>query len=143
MTTNLNTTIKTDDIQSTTIPEAIAEILSRYDIGHLALRLNIGAGDLAEAIATHIVMTDTDWTPDLMSSQMTLDEAIEELQDNINLRGAHAVLLRDATHGYRTELHAGHAGNCCCDRHPGFVWREEAPYTRPDVMIADIQEAIR
>jgi hypothetical protein len=58
-------------------------------------------------------------------------EAIEELKKNINCGMAHAVLLRSKD-GYRTELHAGHAGSCCCDAHADYVWREDGAYTDPD-----------
>ena len=63
-----NDTIPTDSIQSTTIPEVLEEIAAKYGeyIDNLAARLNIGDGDLVEAIATHIVITDTDWTLSLI-----------------------------------------------------------------------------
>ncbi len=62
---------------------------------------------------------------------MEKHEAIEELRRNINCNFSHAVLLKGDA-GYRTELHPGHAGNCCCDQHEDFVWRETSPYTDPD-----------
>jgi len=62
---------------------------------------------------------------------MEKNQAIEELKNNINVNFCHAVLLRDADE-YYTELHSGHAGNCCCDDHENFVWREESGYTDPD-----------
>jgi hypothetical protein len=57
--------------------------------------------------------------------------AQKELLININLNFSHAVLLRDKKGSWKTELHGGHAGNCCCDQHDDFVWREESPYTDP------------
>jgi hypothetical protein len=60
---------------------------------------------------------------------MEKGEAIAELRNNINLNFSHAVLLRNDKDGYYTELHGGHAGNCCCNQHDDFVWREESPYT--------------
>jgi len=63
---------------------------------------------------------------------MEKKEAIEELRQNINCNFTHAVLLKNSTRGYFTELHTGHAGNCCCNQHEDFVWREEAPYTNPE-----------
>jgi hypothetical protein len=62
---------------------------------------------------------------------MTKQEAIEELELNINTNFTHAVLLCNNGE-YRTELHTCHAGNCCCDQHEDFVWREESPWTDPD-----------
>ena len=59
-------------------------------------------------------------------------EALKELEQNINLNFAHAVLLKNKKNEYRTELHSGHAGNCCCAGHQDFVWREELPYTDPE-----------
>lgn len=61
---------------------------------------------------------------------MTKKDALKELKKNINLNFAHAVLLQN-NGSYRTELHGGHAGNCCCCDHPDFVWREESVYTNP------------
>jgi len=46
---------------------------------------------------------------------------------------AHAVLLKDED-GYYCELHGGHAGNCCCNQHEDYIWREDTPYTYPDVI---------
>lgn len=60
---------------------------------------------------------------------MTKREAISELRRNINT-GGHAVLLRDGRSWY-TELHGGAAGNCCCDEHEDYVWRETSYYTDP------------
>lgn len=62
---------------------------------------------------------------------MTKSAAKKELARNINCNFSHAVLLRDNAGSYRTELHAGHAGNCCCNQHEDFVWRETAVYTDP------------
>ena len=62
------------------------------------------------------------------NKRMSLSEAKEELKDNINLNFSHAVLLKDKD-GYYTELHGGHAGNCCCCSHEDFVWRASGPYT--------------
>jgi len=62
---------------------------------------------------------------------MDAKSAQRELLANINLNFSHAVLLRDKRGSWRTELHGGHAGNCCCDQHEDFVWREESPYTEP------------
>lgn len=59
---------------------------------------------------------------------MNKNEAIENLKANINLNFSHAVLLKNKD-GYYTELHPGHAGNCCCNQHDDFVWREESAYT--------------
>jgi len=61
-------TIKTNGIKSETIQEAIKEIEIKYSI----------TGDKAEAIASHIVYTDEDWT----------DEEPEEgeKQNHITLR---------------------------------------------------------
>lgn len=57
--------IKTDDIDAVTIEDAQDEICAKYadDIEWLSGVLNIAGGDLVEAIATHIVMEDEDWTP--------------------------------------------------------------------------------
>jgi len=63
---------------------------------------------------------------------MEKQEALKELERNINYRSTHAVLLCDEKGSYYTELHPGHAGNCCCCDHEDFVWREENPYTDPD-----------
>ena len=65
---------------------------------------------------------------------MTKKDAIEKLGLNINLNFSHAVLLKDGDN-YYTELHGGHAGNCCCCDHPNFVWREECPYTDPQELL--------
>ncbi len=62
---------------------------------------------------------------------MTKQAALKKLARNINCNFSHAVLLRDSTGSWRTELHPGHAGNCCCNQHLDFVWRETAPYTDP------------
>jgi hypothetical protein len=59
-------------------------------------------------------------------------EAIEELKLNINGKHGHAVLLQGDDGCWYTELHAGHAGNCCCNQRRDFVWREESPYTDPE-----------
>lgn len=67
---------------------------------------------------------------------MNIREAKKELLANINCNFSHAVLLRDKKGSWRTELHGGHAGNCCCDDHSDFVWRETSPYTDP----ADVRE---
>ena len=66
---------------------------------------------------------------------MRLREAKQELLANINAGYSHAVLLRDGR-GYKTELHPGHAGNCCCNEDEGYVWSEQGPYTDP----AEIRE---
>ncbi len=65
---------------------------------------------------------------------MTQKEAIEDLRDTINTPGApcHAVLFHNSVDGYYVSLHAGFAGNCCCDWHKDFVWREEVGYTPPE-----------
>jgi hypothetical protein len=63
---------------------------------------------------------------------MTKQDAIEELRANINLNFAHAVLLCNDNDGYYTDLHGGHSGNCCCNDHDDFVWREDSPYTDED-----------
>lgn len=68
---------------------------------------------------------------------MRLREAKAELKRNINLNYTHAV-LRVVGRSYYTELHGGHAGNCCCNEADGFVWREESPYT-DEQEIRDIQ----
>ena len=60
---------------------------------------------------------------------MSKREAIKELRRNINT-GGHAVLLREGR-SWRTELHTGHAGNCCCNDHDDYVWRETSYYTDP------------
>lgn len=65
---------------------------------------------------------------------MTKKQAIKELRCNINLNFCHAVLLHNKQDGYYTELHPGHAGNCCCNQHRDFVWREGGPYTDPTVL---------
>jgi hypothetical protein len=70
---------------------------------------------------------------------MKRSEAIKELKHNINCNFSHAVLLCDSKGSWRTELHPGHAGNCCCDEHKDFVWRETSPYTDPSE-IDDITE---
>lgn len=70
---------------------------------------------------------------------MRRSEALKELRANINRNFSHAVLLCDSKGSWRTELHSGHAGNCCCDEHKDFVWRETAPYTYPSE-IDDITE---
>lgn len=62
---------------------------------------------------------------------MNARDAKRELKANINLNFSHAVLLRDKSGSWRTELHGGHAGNCCCNEHKDFIWREESPYTDP------------
>ncbi len=67
---------------------------------------------------------------------MTLAQAKKELLKNINMNFAHAVLLKTIINlknedGYYTEVHGGHAGNCCCNQHSDFVWREDSPYTDP------------
>ena len=62
---------------------------------------------------------------------MTLAQAKKELLKNINMNFAHAVLLKNED-GYYTETHGGHAGNCCCNQHDDFVWREDSPYTDPE-----------
>lgn len=69
---------------------------------------------------------------------MTLAQAKKELMKIINMKFAHAVLLQNED-GYYTELHSGHAGNCCCNQHSDFVWRETSPYTDPD----EVEEIIR
>ena len=61
---------------------------------------------------------------------MSKQEAIRELGRNINTGGGHAVLLR-AGRSWYTELHAGAAGNCCCNEHEHYVWREASYYTNP------------
>ena len=61
---------------------------------------------------------------------MTKQEAKKELEANINMHFTHAVLLHNSE-GYYTELHGGHAGNCCCCGHEDFVWRETSVYTYP------------
>lgn len=61
---------------------------------------------------------------------MTKRQAVSELRRNLNT-GGHAVLLRTGR-SWRTELHAGHAGNCCCNGHEDFEWREERIYTDLD-----------
>ena len=43
--------IKTNDIEATTIKEAMEEIRAKYNI----------TGDKLEAIASHIIYSDTDW----------------------------------------------------------------------------------
>lgn len=69
---------------------------------------------------------------------MTKKNAIRELKANINLNFSHAVLLYNGR-SWRTELHAGHAGNCCCNDHDDFVWRETTPYTDIDDMMREIE----
>lgn len=59
---------------------------------------------------------------------MTLTQAKKKLLKNINLNFSHAVLLKNEE-DYYIELHGGHAGNCCCNQHDDFVWRETSPYT--------------
>lgn len=72
---------------------------------------------------------------------MDKSSAIRELKKNINCNFSHAVLLYDGR-SWRTELHGGHAGNCCCNDHDDFVWRETAPYTEPDDVVLEISDAI-
>ena len=59
---------------------------------------------------------------------MTLAQAKKELLENINMNFVHAVLLKNED-GYYTEVHSGHGGNCCCDQHSDFVWREDSAHT--------------
>jgi len=54
------TTVTTSSIVGVTIPAVIVELESREDIRALGY-------DIIEAIATHIVMTDTDWSSDLIN----------------------------------------------------------------------------
>jgi len=61
---------------------------------------------------------------------MTLRQAQSELRANVNTGSSHAVLLRSGR-SWRTELHAGYAGNCCCDDNEDYIWREAGPYTYP------------
>jgi len=58
-------TIKTNEIKSETIQEAIREIEEKYGI----------TGDKAEAIASHIVYTDEDWTDDEPEEEMETEKA--------------------------------------------------------------------
>lgn len=61
--------IKADDINAITMSDAQDEILAKYadDIEWLSGVLNIAQGDLIEAITTHIVTDDEDWTPSMVS----------------------------------------------------------------------------
>jgi len=54
------TTVTTSSIVGVTISAVIVELESREDIRDLGY-------DTIEAIATHIVMTDTDWSSDLIN----------------------------------------------------------------------------
>ena len=65
----------------------------------------------------------------LSYTKQTKEEAKEELKGNINVNFCHAVILENENLGYFVELHAGHAGNCCCDSDADFVWREDGVYT--------------
>jgi hypothetical protein len=65
---------------------------------------------------------------------MIKSTAIKNLKKNINCNFAHAVLLQK-NGDYRVELHPGHAGNCCCNEHDDFVWRETAAYTYPSELL--------
>lgn len=60
---------------------------------------------------------------------MNARDAKKELIKSVNNRYAHVTLLRDKRGSWRYELHAGLAGNCCCNQHKDFVWRETSPYT--------------
>jgi len=64
-------TVETNSIVGVTIAAVIAELESREDIRDLGF-------DTIEAIATHIVMTDTDWSSDMVNDEdgnpMTRDE---------------------------------------------------------------------
>ena len=53
-------TVETNSIVSVTIPAVIAELQSRAEMSHLGY-------DTIEAIATHIVMTDTNWSSDMIN----------------------------------------------------------------------------
>lgn len=55
--------ITANSVQSTTIAEAAKELGERSDV-QAALRGNEMTWDTVEAIATHIITTDTDWTDD-------------------------------------------------------------------------------
>ena len=65
----------------------------------------------------------------MSEKRMTLVEAKCELKANANLNFSHVVLLGNNDDGFYTEMHGGHAGNCCCNTHTDFVWRSEAAYT--------------
>ena len=52
-------TIKTNEINATTIKEAITEIQQKYGL----------TGDQAEAAASHIIYADTDWHSDVADEQ--------------------------------------------------------------------------
>lgn len=72
---------------------------------------------------------------------MDKNSAVRELMANINCNFSHSVLLYDGRSWY-TELHSGHAGNCCCNDHDDFVWRETMPYTDMDDARVEIFDAI-
>ena len=54
-------TITADSIKSETISEAVEELANRDDVRDHIRSHNLNGGDLIEAIATHIIMTDTDY----------------------------------------------------------------------------------
>ena len=56
----MTTTVTTSSIVGVTISAVIVELESREEMSHLGY-------DTIEAIATHIVMTDTDWSSDLIN----------------------------------------------------------------------------
>jgi hypothetical protein len=73
---------------------------------------------------------------------MKFKNAMQELKDNININFAHAALLYEKKCGFYTELHAGHAGNCCCDSDNRFVWCENSSYTNFNDMKDQIAAAL-
>lgn len=56
--------IKTNEIEATTIIKAMTEISIKYpnEVKQIASLKNWALGDTLEAIATHIIYTDTDYT---------------------------------------------------------------------------------
>lgn len=82
-----------------------------------------------------------DSTKKTKGGKMNKKEAIKYLKKNINLNFAHAVLLDNGNGQYRIEVHSGHAGNCCCNSHLDFIWRETRPYTSV-YELAEIEEML-
>jgi len=60
---------------------------------------------------------------------MNAKEAKKELVKSVNNKYAHVALFRNKRGSWWFELHSGLSGNCCCNQHGDFVWRETSPYT--------------